>query len=649
MKSIVRELLNKLHTASVESNSKSSHTLKFESLENREMLSATPYETGADVTEATTEFVATVVAERNDVIDLTSVANNEETGETGNVNVQQLESVTVKGTRAIGKQLAAVMTPSNATATYQWYRGSGDEWTAIEGATGRAYTQTADDFGCYVKVVATGTGDFSGEVEAQTSKATMSIIGQPSLEGDAYVSKTLTAVLAESDANAIVTYTWYRGSEKEGWTRIAGETSNEYVLTEADVDQYVKVVVTGRDGYTDFKEAVTSSAVDYLASLESVTIKGTRAIGKRLAATVAPEGATATFQWYRGEGDDWTAIEGATKATYIQVAEDFGCYVKVVATGTGLYSGEVEAQTSKATMSIIGQPSLEGDAYVSKTLTAVLAESDANAIVTYTWYRGSEKEGWTRIAGETSNEYVLTEADVDQYVKVVVTGRDGYTDFKEAVTASTVAQPTELESVSVKGTRAVGKTLTATVAPAGATVEYQWLRVDSEGVETAIDGATSRFYVQTEEDFGAYLKVVATGTGAFVGEVDAQTTKATMTIIAAPVLEGNLTVGETLSVNIGSASATVTYNWYRGNDQDGWTRIAGATAGEYELTDADEGLYIKVLVTGHDGYTDFKETVSSDVVAAATESGDDDPESGNDVVTNALAFAQLATTDELEL
>ena len=61
-------------------------------------------------------------------------------------------------------------------------------------------------------------------------------------------------------------------------------------------------------------------------------------LGTKITTTLLPSGATADYQWYRGE----EAIEGATDSFYTPVADDVGYLLKVVAVGTGDYKGTIE-------------------------------------------------------------------------------------------------------------------------------------------------------------------------------------------------------------------------------------------------------------------------------------------------------------------
>jgi len=75
----------------------------------------------------------------------------------------------------------------------------------------------------------------------------------------------------------------------------------------------------------------------------------------------------------------------------------------------------------------------------------------------------------------------------------------------------------------VKGVAKVGETLTAEITPSGATVNYQWLRSDSEGgTYTNIIGATTKTYKLDPGDFGKWIKVKATGTGNYKGTVESK-------------------------------------------------------------------------------------------------------------------------------
>jgi parallel beta-helix repeat protein len=80
------------------------------------------------------------------------------------VEAVEISSVFVEGEAVVGKTLTAVVTPPEATVNYQWQRASKKDgpYTDIDGGTGSAYKLTSADQGRYIRVLATGTGNFTG-------------------------------------------------------------------------------------------------------------------------------------------------------------------------------------------------------------------------------------------------------------------------------------------------------------------------------------------------------------------------------------------------------------------------------------------------------------------------------------------------------
>ena len=104
-----------------------------------------------------------------------------------------------------------------------------------------------------------------------------------------------------------------------------------------------------------------SNAATGLISLSSIAaITGTPQVGQVLTAgALTPLGATASYQWQSSatSGGTYTNISGATSSTYTLVSGDVGKYIKVVATGTGSYSGSA---TSAATTMVAADPWYSG-------------------------------------------------------------------------------------------------------------------------------------------------------------------------------------------------------------------------------------------------------------------------------------------------
>ena len=117
----------------------------------------------------------------------------------------------------------------------------------------------------------------------------------------------------------------------------------------------------GSDGLT----MVTSSTVQVTAPLTSIgAISGTATFGQVLTAgALSPSGATATYQWQSSaaSGGTYADISGATDKSYTIVSGDIHKFLRVVATGSGAYTGSVtSAATSAVQAQVINITALPG-------------------------------------------------------------------------------------------------------------------------------------------------------------------------------------------------------------------------------------------------------------------------------------------------
>lgn len=165
------------------------------------------------------------------------------------------------GTTAVGSLLTAgALTPGGATVSYQWQTSttSGGTYTNIAGATASAYTLVAGNLGNYIKVVATGTGSYSGSAtSAASAKVTTPLTAIGAITGVMTQGNTLTAG-ARTPAIATVTYQWQKAITSGGvYSNIVGATASTYLLTAGDATYYIKVVATGTGNYTG---SITSAA-----------------------------------------------------------------------------------------------------------------------------------------------------------------------------------------------------------------------------------------------------------------------------------------------------------------------------------------------------------------------------------------------------
>jgi len=541
----------------------------------------------------------------------------------------------ISGTTAVGQTLTVgTLTPFGATASYQWQRSNGSSpFTDIIGGTASTYTLTGADNNFYIRVVATGTGAYTGTVTSdfvgRVGAAITPLTAIGALSGTAEVGQILTAGTL-SPTGAVATYQWRRADTAEGtYGVIAGATSNSYTLTPADKDKYIKVAAIGSGTYTgtvisEYKGPVAAGQVTAIGP-----IGGTTAVGQTLTAgTVTPLNATVTYQWQRCASTNGTYenITNANASSYTLKEADEGYFIKVVVTGTGAYTGTATseytgpASTAITTITAIG--AISGTAQVTQTLTAGTV-SPFGAAVTYQWMRCATAEGiYEHIPGATSNSYTLTAGEKDHYIKVQATGAGSYAGTVTSIYKGPVSAGQITAIGPISGTTAVGQTLTVgTLTPYGATASYQWQRSDGDEPFADIVGGTSSTYTLTGPDNYRYIRVVATGTGAFTGTVTSdfvgRVGAAVTPLTSIGAISGTAEVGKTLTAGTLTPAGSATYQWQRSASADGiYELIPGATEKNYTLTPADKDKYIKVAATGSGNYSSTVVSTSKGPVAA---------------------------------
>ena len=193
-----------------------------------------------------------------------------------------------------------------------------------------------------------------------------------------------------------------------------------------------------------------------------------------------------------------------------------------------LADGSLEIDLYYSRESITGTAGINGTAVSGSTLTAQTAGTPVGTSLQYQWYyAGDTSQQNQDIEGAEQSTYILTDADIGKKLGVRVTAQD----FKGEL----VSQPTEAVraylsgSILIEGDAVIGSVLTVNdsgLAPAGATVDWQWYRVDDGGTRQQIFGADSDTYQLTTEDFGYAILAQAAGTGLFMGTLETPQTEA---------------------------------------------------------------------------------------------------------------------------
>jgi hypothetical protein len=251
-------------------------------------------------------------------------------------------SPTISGVRAVGSTLTANLGtwgPVAPSFTYRWKR----DGTPIGSADGVSYVLTPDDLGHTITVTVRATAP-AFAVANQTSDPTAEIAlgdfvaGTPSISGTMGAGSTLTALTGTWSPNDIGTtfsYQWLKNGQP-----ILHATDSTYVPPVADVTTYYSVRVTAsRDGFTTLAVVSASRLVvkGTMTATVRPTITGTFAYDQVLTGsdgTWSPvlDGATFTYQWFRGK----KAIRGATSSTYRITGSDLGAKLSFQVTVTAI-------------------------------------------------------------------------------------------------------------------------------------------------------------------------------------------------------------------------------------------------------------------------------------------------------------------------
>ncbi|UJP39180.1 carboxypeptidase regulatory-like domain-containing protein [Cellulomonas palmilytica] len=267
----------------------------------------------------------------------------------------------------------------------------------------------------------------------------------------------------------------------------------------------------------------------------------------------------------------------------------------------------------------LGYPAVVGATDTGSTLTAVPGTWGPGTVsLSYQWYTWSETGGQQLIPGATGTTFTTTSAHAGKQVGVQVTGtRSGYAPATRLSTLGAVGRtaPTTASPLTITGTPAPGKTLTAShgaLSPAGSSAWFQWfVNGVPAGWGTTL-AVTTAHRTATIEVRGAFS---TSGAGERVARATVRVPGLAFTP-ATPTVAGTAVVGQTLTAKVGTwtpTPTTFTYQWYRGS-----TAISGATGKTYTLKAADRGTRVKVKVTGsRAGY----ETASRTSAATATVKG----------------------------
>ncbi|MGZ4166532.1 MAG: hypothetical protein ACXVFO_08000 [Solirubrobacteraceae bacterium] len=516
--------------------------------------------------------------------------------------------------------------------TYQWQRDAGEGYANIAGATAAAYTLQSADEGATVRVVVTATGPDAtiSQPSAPTATVTDAIpIDQtaPVIAGTVLRGSTLIAGVGSwAGIGNAYSCQWQRSADGTSWTNIPAAIQSTYVVGLADEGDTLRVVVTATnpDGTATASSAPTITVpTSPPVSTTAPSFTGAAQRGSILAGSQGAwngVGNAYAYQWQRSaDGTTWTNISGATALTYTVQTADEADFVRLTVSAT---NPDGSATASSPSSSVVvatppvntSMPTLLGSALRSGTLSATVgAWSGVGNTYTCQWQRSADgSTTWTNIAGATTFSYTVAVADEGSAIRALITAvnPDGTAANGSAATAViSAAPPVNTTAPTITGAPLRGDTLTSTQGAwsgIGNAYAYQWQRSADGTAWTNVAGATADSYTLTTADVGDAVRLLVTvaNPDATVSAPSPATVAVSATPpvnTAVPAISGAAQRGLVLTSAVGTWDGIgdmFTFQWQRSADATTWTNITGATGQSYQLTVADEGDAVRLLVTG---------------------------------------------------
>jgi hypothetical protein len=473
----------------------------------------------------------------------------------------------------------------------------GETWTARASANDYSWRSVAYGNGRFVAVSTTGASN-----RVMTSVDGINWTPRASAAENSWWSVTFgdgkfVAVSGTGDNNRVMTSTdgesWFTQATPEsadgiGWRSITYGNGRFVAVASSGTG---KRVMTSPDGtvWTSQDAAAVNSwySVAYGNGL-FVAVSGGTGSGNRVMTST--------------DGENWTASVSAPDNTWRSVVYGAGRFV-AVASGSG-----DKVMTSPNGLTWTSQSSAAdnewyGVTYGAGLFAAVAQTGSSNRIMV-----SPDGVSWTSRLSPADSAWENVVYHDGIFVAVASSGTGN-----RVMTSGDLGQPVNAAVPVISGTRAVGKTLTATpgtwTGTPTPTYSYQWKSCDSAVGGTCVDvGTNSPSYALQAGDYLRYIEVEVTATnsvrpetagsartGAIAGSTPVNT--------ALPAVSGTAYPGNALTVSDGTwtgvPTPVLTYQWQESDGIGGpWTDITGATTNSYTVLPADLGIYLRAQVTG---------------------------------------------------
>lgn len=366
----------------------------------------------------------------------------------------------------------------------------------------------------------------------------------------------------------------------------SGPSTDYGVVASYSVGTQVKVLISG----ADWSKIRVGTRTGYMMSkfLSVTNITPSTPSSSYTAYVTASNGKPVRMR--TGAGTNYSVISTYSVGTQVTVLEYGKTWCRIRVNG---YTGYMMTKFLTTT-----QPTIISSAALNKNTvwpgeTLTVTTNPANVSVSYEWLN----DAGARLG--TGSTYTVKTSDTGRRIRVHVTGKNGTTGSVVSGWAAvqgngTVGTVYQLKALTLNTTNAVvGTTLTATIAPSGATANIYWYLDNGTYL-----GYGSSYTVQPNA-LGRRIFAYAEGTNSTTGTAtsaytDTVTAGATPSIVLSSVTLYNYspTVGTVLTATIAPANATATILWYRDDN------VYLGTGMTYTVTATDVGHRIYAWAQG---------------------------------------------------
>jgi O-glycosyl hydrolase len=593
-----------------------------------------------------------------------SPATSEQTATVAIAPPENTKAPKITGIAQQGKTLVdekGTWTNSPSTFVYTWLRcnGAGAECIALPGANSSTYVPVQQDVGHTLRVEETaenGAGPGAPAMSAATAEVVPPIpvnAAAPTITGTAQQGKQLTEHHGTWEYSPTeYKYQWLSCNKLgEGCLLIGGATEATYTPGRLEVGGTLRAEEAAKNAGGLSGYVMSAPTAEVLpappVNISPPRIAGTAQQGKKLTeehGTWENELTGYKYEWLscNKEGDECSAIKGASEQTYTATEADVGHTLKVseFAENKGGKSAPAMSTTSAVVVPPVPvnktPPTITGTAKQGKELTVHHGTWEyAPESYEDKWLRCNTKGESCETIGATGETYKLDTADVGHTIRVeeIATNTGGSSIAAMSVATAVVANaaPENETPPTITGTAQQGKELTLlhgawSNEPTG--YEDKWLRCNEAGGEcSAISAAKGNSYMAGKEDVGHTIRVEekAHNEGGTSAATDSAQTAVVLPAapvdITKPTITGEPVQGRTLTEHHGSYENSPTgykLHWLQCNSLGAsCLPISGAEGETYKPTSLDLGHTIRVeeIVTNSGGSS---EPATSEPTAAVT-------------------------------